>query len=140
MSEHRLTIPGLIEQVPQACHWVVQLTENLGMSARDINHCELAVDEAITNIIEHAYTGGRADMMIDIVVQEEPDNVAITIMDQGPPFDPLGTENPDPLAALEDRPEHGGGWGVFFIKQVMDEVYYQYGADRNQLMMVKHKG
>ena len=138
-SEHRLTIPGVMEQVPSACNWVVQLAEELGMGMRDVNHCELAVDEAVTNIIEHSYGSRGADKVIDIIVREDSSKFSITIVDEGPPFDPLQGQEPDPLQALEDRPDQGGGWGVFFIKKLMDDVGYQYRAERNHLTMVKNR-
>jgi len=139
MTEHRLSIPGVIEQVPHACNWVVRIAEDIGLDVRDINHCELAIDEAVTNIIEHGYGAEGADKVIDIVLNEQPDRITITIMDDGPPFDPLGRDDPDPLSALEERPSHGGGWGVFFIKRLMDDVGYKYSSNRNHLMMVKER-
>jgi anti-sigma regulatory factor (Ser/Thr protein kinase) len=42
---------------------------------------------------------------------------------------------PDPLAALEDRLR--GGWGVFFIKRLMDGVAYEYYEGRNHLILIK---
>ena len=139
MTEHRLSIPGVVEQVPHACSWVVDIVENMGLGARDVNHCELAVDEAVTNIIEHGYGTDGPNQIIDILIQENPDQFTITIIDDGPPYDPLHNTDPDPLAALEDRPEHGGGWGVFFIKRLMDDVKYKYVANRNHLVMIKQR-
>lgn len=139
-SEHRLTIPGEIEQVPSACGWVVEVAEQAGLNMRDVNHCELAVDEAVTNIIEHGYGANGSDKVVDIVVKADNNQFVITIIDDGPPFNPLETHEPDPLAALEERPDYGGGWGVFFIKKLMDEVGYRYSTQRNHLIMVKRRG
>lgn len=138
-AEHRLTIPGELEQVPGACSWVVQIVADMGLDDRDANHCELAVDEAITNIIEHAYGANGADKSIDIIVREDQRGFSITIVDEGPPFDPLRNSDPDPMTVLDDRPEGGGGWGIFFIKKVMDGVDYEYTANRNHLRMLKHR-
>jgi serine/threonine-protein kinase RsbW len=139
MTEHRLSIPGRMEQVPHACGWVVEIAEGAGLEARDVNHCELAMDEAITNIVEHGYGADGGDKSIDIIVIDKTDRLEITIVDNGPPFNPLRAENPDPLASLDERAENGGGWGVFFIKKVMDNVDYQHVSGRNHLMMVKNK-
>lgn len=139
MREHRLTIPGVIERVPQACGWVVEIAEHVGLDFRDINHCELAVDEAITNIIEHGYGHKGSDKVIDIIIREDGERFIITILDEGPPFDPLNMQEPDPLAILDERASNGGGWGVFFIKKVMDDVGYSYASNRNRLEMVKNR-
>jgi len=115
----------------------VQIVESVGMDMRSVNHCELAVDEAITNIIEHGYGETGANKVVDIVIKQRPDQVTIIIMDDGPPHDPLNNPEPDPLADLEERAENNGGWGVFFIKKVMDDVRYKYAANRNHLIMTK---
>jgi anti-sigma regulatory factor (Ser/Thr protein kinase) len=57
-------------------------------------------------------------------------------VDEGPPFDPLNLQDPDPTVS-EVEELSIGGWGIFFIKKVMDSVYYQYKADRNHLIMTK---
>lgn len=137
MTEYQLKIQGVMENVPQACGWVVEIAEQAGLNMRDVNHCELAVDEAVTNIIEHGYGQEGASKSIEILVKSQTDYFSITIVDDGPAFDPLGMEEPDPLSALEDRPANGGGWGVFFIKKLMDDVDYEYRANRNHLKMVK---
>ncbi|MEM6281037.1 MAG: ATP-binding protein [Chloroflexota bacterium] len=138
-NEHRLNIPGEIAQVPGACSWVVEVAEGAGMTMRDANHLELAVDEAVTNIIEHGYGGSGGGRSIDIIVSEDGSQFKITIVDEGPPFDPLSLKDPDPTGKdVEDLDI--GGWGFFFIKKVMDSVYYQYKSDRNHLIMTKKMG
>ena len=134
-SEHRLRIPGKIEQVPKACNWVVEVAEQMGLGMRDVNQVELAVDEAVTNIIEHAYGGAATNKGIDIIINASGAHFEVTIVDEGPKFDPLNATNPDPAAVLDDRKI--GGWGVFFIKKVMDGVDYKYAANRNHLIMTK---
>ncbi len=137
VSEVRLTIPGVVERVPYACSWVVEVAEKVGLSMRDVNHCELAVDEACTNIIEHGYGLNGADKRIDIVCRDDKDRFTITIIDEAPQYNPLLTPEPDPLMALEERPDEGGGWGVYFIKRLMDTVDYRYASQRNHLIMSK---
>jgi serine/threonine-protein kinase RsbW len=128
-----------MEQVPHACGWVVEIADGAGLGPGEVNHCELAIDEAITNIVEHGYGVDGGDKAIDIVVNDQPDRLEITIIDNGPPFNPLRVENPDPLASLDERAENGGGWGIFFIKKLMDDVQYRFAGDRNHLIMVKQK-
>lgn len=135
-SEHRLKIAGEIEQVASVCNWVVQVAEDVGLPVKDVNHLELAVDEAVTNIIEHAYGNGSADKPIEIIIYKDPKRFKVTIVDEGPPFDPLTLDEPDPTASIEDR--NIGGWGLFFIKKVMDTVDYRYAANKNHLIMEKH--
>lgn len=139
VEEHRLRIPGLRERVATACSFVVDAARRAGLDDRSVHHCQLAVDEACTNVIEHGY--GEAMLLndqqtIEIICRLEGNRFSITVTDQGPAFDPLGRTDPDPTASFETR--EPGGWGIFFIKKVMDEVYYQYEQGRNSLIMVKY--
>ncbi len=136
VEERRLRIPGLIEKVRVACDFVVEAAQRAGMDERSVYHCQLAVDEACTNIVEHGYGRNGMDKVIDIICRSEGNRFTITVLDDSGPFNPFSRPDPDPSAVLEDR-EHGG-WGIYFIKKVMDEVGYQRQGERNRLTMVKH--
>ncbi|MFO7320143.1 MAG: anti-sigma factor antagonist [Chloroflexota bacterium] len=135
-EERRLRIPGLKDRIPAACDFVMHAARSAGLDERAVHHCQLAVDEAVTNIIEHGYRGDGLNQSIEIICRAERDRFVIVVVDDGPPFDPLWQSDPDPLASMEDR--EPGGWGIYFIKKVMDEVVYTDEAGRNSLMMVKH--
>jgi serine/threonine-protein kinase RsbW len=137
VNEHQLRVAGKLEQVPNVCNWVVQVAEETGLGMQAVNHLELAVDEAVTNIIEHGYGPDGASKSIELVIREDGSHFKVIIIDEGPPFNPLQSAEPDPLTSLDDRPDYGGGWGLFFIKKVMDTVDYEYTANRNHLTMVK---
>jgi serine/threonine-protein kinase RsbW len=134
-DERWLRIPGVLANVATACDFVVEVAENAGLDERGIYHCRLAIEEACTNVIEHGYQFNGADKSIDIVCQTYSDLLLITIMDDGPPYNPLSKTDPDPKMPLWDRPE--GGWGVAFIKKVMDKVDYSYENRRNHLILSK---
>lgn len=133
--EERLQIPGDIAHVGAACAFVVKLAQRAGLNEQAVNHCELAVDEACTNIIEHGYRYQGADQVIDVICRHDKRGFSIVVCDDSPAFDPLLVAEPDPTADLEAR--QPGGWGVYFIKRVMDEVFYRYEGRRNCLYMVK---
>ncbi len=83
----------------------------------------LAVDEACTNIIQYAYPDDQ-EGEIDIVCTLTPKSFVITIKDYGQPFDPLTLEDPAVDQSLEERDI--GGLGVYFMKQLMDELHYHF--------------
>lgn len=101
------------------------------------NRILIAVDEAVTNIIEHGYEGtgkGR----IDIVMEVEPETFTISIIDQGETFDPRSMSDVD----IERHVAAGksGGLGVFLIRKIMDVVDYHHETGRhNRLTMVKRR-
>lgn len=135
VGERQLRIAGVLENVWVVCDFVASQARELGLDERAIHHCYLAVDEACTNIIEHGYGSNCSDCIIDVSCQSDQQALTITIMDDSPPFDPLLRPDPDTHAPLSERGT--GGWGIFFIKKLMDKVSYSYKDGRNHLVMVK---
>jgi serine/threonine-protein kinase RsbW len=97
----------------------------------------LAVDEALTNIIQHGYRG-RAGQ-IEICIQTEDGAIAIYIRDRAPEFDP--TELPAPDISLPLGERKPGGLGVFLMRSNVDRVEYRRSEDgANELKLVKKIG
>lgn len=92
----------------------------------------LAVDEALTNIIRHAYQGGMGKMTVFVAATN--DKIEIMLEDYGKKFDP--TQVPSP-----ELPRHKpGGLGIHFIRTIMDQMIYDdQGTAVNRLRLIKHK-
>jgi anti-sigma regulatory factor (Ser/Thr protein kinase) len=133
--ESRLVIRGNIEQVPTAREFVAQAARRAGLSEQAVYHCQLATDELCTNIVEHGYRFQGDSQNIEIVCRVELPNFVITIVDEGPEFNPLNLPSPDPERPLEQR--HGGGWGIHFSRQIMDYAEYSRQNNRNRTTLVK---
>jgi anti-sigma regulatory factor (Ser/Thr protein kinase) len=105
-----------------------------------LNRLQIAVDEAVTNIIEHGYAGQpRGSGTIDITVEVNEVHFKITIVDHGMSFDPSKMSDVD----LQSHFAAGrnGGLGVFLMRKIMDQVDYQYHVgQKNQLVLVKLRG
>jgi anti-sigma regulatory factor (Ser/Thr protein kinase) len=125
-----------------------QLTEKLGFPATDCRAIVLAVDEALTNIIRHAYLG-RAERPIDVTFRSihaprggaRRKALEILLEDQGVTVD---RKKLCSRSLEEVRP---GGLGLHFIRESMDTVEFHRRNGRNQLLLVKflsvsepHKG
>lgn len=134
-DQSRLAISARLEEVRHACDFVVGAAESAGLDERAVYHCQMAVDETLTNIIEHGYDYHGDDYRIEINCKANDTQFQITIADGGPAFNPLEYDSPDPSAPLDDR--EPGGWGIYFIRRLMDDVTYTRVADRNQLTLVK---
>lgn len=108
------------------------ICETMNFSSADVNIITLAVDEACSNIIKHAY-GGPTDQPIHIFCHIHNDRVEFTIRDFGKKSDIEKIKS----RQLDDvRP---GGLGVHLIKTVMDEVSYDNNFDvGNQLKLIKY--
>lgn len=102
--------------------FVAQAALDAGLGDEEIYAVQLAVDEAATNIIEHAYrdiVGGQ----IEITCYRRTDGLAVILRDHGVSFDPSRIRQPNLKAKLSRRTV--GGLGVHLIHQLMDEVRYQ---------------
>ncbi len=111
---------------------VQQLSSVAGFSEEDCRLITLAVDEALTNIIRHAY-GDRHDQPITLTCRQQPEGIEFILVDSGHPVDPAQIRGRE----LSDvRP---GGLGTHFITQIMDQVEYEPLPGRNQMRLVKHR-
>lgn len=111
--------------------------DNLGLNPEQRDTVVLAVDEACTNAIRHAYQG-RDDASIDLRLWTDPDAVVIELEDHGRPADAarLAPRDLTPPAQAELKP---GGLGVQFIRQAFDDVvYHSEPHGGNKLTMRLH--
>ena len=96
----------------------------------------LALEELGVNIMNHGYDEGLHEF--DITLISEDDTLTIEIVDDGRPFDPLhDAKQPDVGAAIEDRPI--GGLGVYFVREMMDEMHYRREDGKNHLTLVSRR-
>ena len=93
----------------------------------------LAVDEACTNVIKHAYLGDKNKQII-ICSKVFDDRLEILIKDFGQKADP-DTFRPRDLKNIKP-----GGLGMYFINEVMDEVKYDTSLPAGtELCLIKYK-
>ncbi|MBI5960012.1 MAG: anti-sigma factor antagonist [Chloroflexi bacterium] len=131
----RLVIVARLEEIRHACDFVVEAAEQAGLDERAVYHCQMAVDEALTNIIEHGYAFEGESSEIEITCQADASRFLITLTDDSPAFNPLEHTAPDPVAPLDTR--EPGGWGIYFIRRLMDDVTYQRVGSYNRLVLTK---
>ena len=106
-----------------------------GMDENTVFDVQMAVDEACTNIIEHAYAG-RGDGEVRICCYVRDADFVVSISDDGMPFDPDAVPEPRIGAPIEERDI--GGLGLFFMRQLMDRVEFHAGAlSGNMVEMTK---
>lgn len=110
-----------------------QLAGSCGISMPQQMEIKLALDEAVTNVIQYAYPGTSGDIHIDVACENK--QLKITITDKGIAFNPLENKEPDVTLPLEERPI--GGLGIFLVKQLMTDVSYQRSDGYNILKMTK---
>jgi anti-sigma regulatory factor (Ser/Thr protein kinase) len=109
------------------------LAAALGWDESDCLAITLALDEALANIIRHAYHG-RADGRIELECRENQEGLEVTMLDQG--------EAPDrtKICARAIACDQAGGLGTHIIRDVMDTVSYQATPEGNRFVATKRFG
>lgn len=128
--------PADLGSLPPIQAYVETLIAGAGIPLKRVVQVAIAVEEAVMNIISHAYAPTLTGE-IAIEFEEHSHQVVIRIIDTGIPFDPLGTPAPDTGLDLMDRPI--GGLGVALIRKFMDGVTYERSANKNILGLVINK-
>lgn len=107
----------------------------LGLDDDALFAVQLATDEACQNAAEHA-CHYSPEQQISVTCRATGADLEITIRDRGAVFDPQSIPPPNLDGPLEDR--NGGGLGLHFMRQMMDDVRFERTADGvNTLTMVK---
>ncbi len=137
--EVRLIVPSRLEAVREAGNAVRTMWADLRLDEAVAYEVELAVVEAVTNAIKHAY-GGVSGHEVEIHATLHGECLDVEISDTGIAMDPRCLEQP--LAVLDfdprrrDRlPEHG--FGLAIIRAAMDGVEYLSAGGRNTLRLRK---
>lgn len=122
-------IPATIERVSQFTAVLEAILHDYGVL--DGKLIALAVHELGANIVRHAYAGTPGAIGIDVTLA--PGRLTIVCRDRAPNryTPPACVRPPDP----HDLPE--GGWGLYLIYQIIDQVDYQPQPDGNEWRLVK---
>ena len=135
MLTETLTIKNDFHEVSRFSSFIKSVTEKIGIEKSLARQLRLAVEEAVVNVIEHAYP---VDTEGDITIQVMYDSntIRILITDYGVAFDPTAKEKPDTSLSVEDR--QIGGLGLLLIRELMDSINYERIDGKNVLTLVKH--
>jgi anti-anti-sigma factor len=129
-----LTFPSDVNLLSHVRVFLTKVLKEEGYAEEFINDMEMSADEAITNIVEHAY-GFDSTKTISAHMTLEKTQVTLVLRDQGTSFDPNSLPEVDLEAHIRQRKT--GGLGRYLMKSLMDSVEYQSGPEGNTLCMVK---
>lgn len=130
-----LKILSRTENLERVRSFVKKAAENAGFDSEDVNKIILAVDEACTNIIKHAYKFSPAGK-IEVSVKTEKNKFFVFITDYGESFEP--EKIPPPNIEELVKKKKVGGLGIFLMKQLMDVVDYNISPKENKLKLIKY--
>lgn len=131
-----IKITNRLEEVPQMMASIEDICAEEGIDEMTLLGINLALEEAVVNVVNYAYPEGTVG---DIEMEVNADEKAITFIlrDHGKPFDPTAAKEVDITLPAEER--QIGGLGIHLIRNYMDEVKYDYCDGQNVLTLVKNK-
>ena len=135
-SDFILKIPTQSTNLKIIRDFITDIAKKAGFDESGSCDIALAVDEACTNVIKHAYRGGD-DKEITVKVRYDSDKIVISISDTGKGFE----SEPEDEAAVRKRLNklQRGGLGIYMMKKAMDEVVFHRDSDlMNSVKMTKY--
>jgi serine/threonine-protein kinase RsbW len=137
MEAKTICLSGNFKSLEKVSQFVEEYARRVGFDDNTLYGIETAVDEAFSNIIEHAYGKENAGD-IECTCRANQDCLTVVLHDHGYPFDPNAIPDPILDCCLENR--QGRGLGLFYMKKYMDEVHFDFSQEQgNTLTMIKFK-
>lgn len=133
----RLVLPNDIETIPQLNEFIDLAAEEVGLDMSLTMSLNLAMEEAVVNVMDYAYPDGQKGN-VDIEVTADQEWMTFVITDTGIAFDPTTKEDADTTLSAEERPI--GGLGIFLVRQLMDDINYKREGNKNVLTLRKKLG
>ncbi len=129
-----LNLNNKVSEITKLNAFVKSATTALNMETGLANQIKLAVEEAVTNIIDYAYQNGT-EGNISVTIEADESRIRFIITDSGAEFDPTSVSKADTTLSVEERPI--GGLGVFLVRNLMDSINYERVDGKNVLRMEK---
>jgi len=136
MVEHEICVDSNLVNLEQIAQFVSNQALQLGLAEDVAYDIEIAVDEACTNAIEHAY-GNGASGVVRVCCSSTDAEFVVRVTDYGKAFDPSQVSSPDLALPIEERDI--GGLGLYFMRKLMDSVEYASAGGANHLTLRKHR-
>lgn len=134
VSTYKLQVPASTQQLALVREFVTSHAKEFGFHENEVEEIRLAVDEAMTNVIKHAYRFDDSKTVY-IILGKQKKEFWVAIQDKGDAFDIAAYKEPD----VSERVKLGlkGGVGVFLIRKLMDKVEYSRKNSHNEIKMIK---
>ena len=132
--QRSITLPNDIEKVPVLAEFVDEVCEIVGFDMSTTMGINLALEEAVVNVMSYAYQPGTmGNVNIEAIANET--RLKFIISDWGTPFDPTAEKEVDTTLSAEERPI--GGLGIHLVRQIMDSINYERIDGMNVLTLRK---
>ncbi len=128
-------VPGTVESLGPIREFVRSKAAEASLDKKRTYRLQLAVDEVASNIVIHGYDDNGLAGEIQVLAEQTPEHLVITLVDSAIPYDPYSRVMPTDLdAPLHDRAI--GGLGVFLAINNVDQFMYRFVDGRNHNIFV----
>ncbi len=135
-KEYQLKIPSQSDNLAIIRDVVAKVASRVGFDTDEASKIELAVDEACTNVIKHAYAN-NSNQMIEVSIKVDQKKLIIIVADKGKGFNPDKIKLPDLNESIKEGRK--GGLGLCLIKTLMDKVEFEIKpGSKTQVKMIKY--
>jgi serine/threonine-protein kinase RsbW len=125
-----LHLQNRIAEVARLVDAVESFGSHAGLSSDLTYRLTLSLDEIVSNVIRHGYSDTN-DHVVEVRLSVHDGVVTSVIEDDGHPYDPRESPEPDLSMPVEQRGP--GGLGIFLVRQMMDSIDYARRDGRNIL-------
>lgn len=135
-DDNVLVLYNRLEELEKLPSFVEKIGEKLALSSSQVMSVNLALEEAIANVVNYAYPEGEiGKIFLKANVDAKQSLLQFELTDEGKPFDPTLMKEADVSLGIEERSV--GGLGIFLLRKLMDEVTYKREDGKNKLLMIK---
>ncbi len=126
----KLTLPNQLPYLPLAQSFVREVATQFGFRGASLSEIEVAVEEAVTNVMQHGYDAEESQTF-DLICDQLAGGIRIIIHETGIPF--------DPSRIPEYRAGESAGMGVFLMKTMMDDCsFHNLGPLGQETHLIKY--
>jgi anti-sigma regulatory factor (Ser/Thr protein kinase) len=130
----QITLPANVDRLTNVFRFIDNAMRESVPDEEQQNNVKTAVEEIFVNIAHYAYPSCEGDVTVSVSVT--PDKFTIEFKDSGMPYNPLDKSDPDLSLPADER--EIGGLGIYLVKNIMDEVSYEYRDRQNVLTIEKN--
>lgn len=138
LFETEISVFAKTENVTRVCERVEDVLSKTNTPVDFIPKFSVAIDEIFSNIVKYGYNDESKYITVKVQVDEREEKKVckVTFVDAADRFNPLDESAPDTTLSAEDR--EIGGLGIYMVRKLMDDVFYVYKDNSNNLSLVKY--
>ena len=133
-SKMRLVVKNQLSEISNVNNQFLTFAEKLEIPDEVTTKFQIVFDEVLNNIISYAYSDSK-EHDIEIELELSGNSLIVTFTDDGMPFNPASVNSPDLNQSLQDR--KAGGIGLHLIRNLVDDLSYQRGINKNVMTLMK---